>query len=49
MRVPLVFICAVLLRGGVFGAWIAESGFILALGLALVLRFRAGHWRTVEL
>jgi MATE family multidrug resistance protein len=49
LRLPLVYVAAVVLEGGVLGAWIAELGFVLALCGAFVFRFRAGHWRTMEI
>jgi MATE family multidrug resistance protein len=49
VRIPLVWTAAIWMGGGVFGAWLGELGFILCLGLALILRFRAGHWRTMKL
>jgi MATE family multidrug resistance protein len=49
VRIPLVWTAAIWMGGGVFGAWLGELGFILILGLAFVLRFRAGHWRTIRL
>jgi MATE family multidrug resistance protein len=49
LRIPLVWTAAIWLEGGVFGAWLGELGYILALGIALVLRFRAGHWRTMRI
>jgi MATE family multidrug resistance protein len=49
LRLPLVWLGAIVLDGGVFGAWIAELGFVSVLCVAFVLRFRAGHWRTIEI
>jgi len=49
LRLPAVYLFAIWLEGGVFGAWLGELVFISALGIALVLRFRAGHWRTVRI
>jgi len=46
VRLPAVYVAAIWLEGGVFGAWIGELVYISALGLAQILRFRAGHWRT---
>ncbi|MGH7336626.1 MAG: MATE family efflux transporter, partial [Myxococcota bacterium] len=48
-RLPFVWALAVWLEGGVFGAWLGELGYITLLGLAFVLRFRAGKWKTVRL
>jgi MATE family multidrug resistance protein len=47
-RLPLVWIFAVWWNGGVFGAWIGELGYITLLGLAFVLRFRRGRWKTMQ-
>jgi Na+-driven multidrug efflux pump len=47
-RLPLVWLFAIRLDGGVFGAWLGELGYITLLGLALVLRFRAGKWKTMR-
>jgi putative MATE family efflux protein len=48
-RLPAVYIGAVWLQGGVFGAWVGELSYVFVLGMALVLRFRAGHWRSVRI
>jgi len=47
-RLPFVWVLAVWLEGGVFGAWIGELGYITLLGLAFVLRFRSGVWKTMQ-
>jgi MATE family multidrug resistance protein len=47
-RLPFVWTLAVWLEGGVFGAWVGELGYIALLGLAFVLRFRAGKWQTMR-
>ena len=49
LRLPLVWLCAVTLDGGVIGAWIGELGYVLALAAAFLLRFRAGAWRKVRI
>jgi MATE family multidrug resistance protein len=49
LRLPVVYVAAIALEGGVFGAWVGELVYLVVLGLALVLRFRAGHWRTVRI
>jgi MATE family multidrug resistance protein len=49
LRLPLVYVLASLLKGGVFGAWAGELVYLTVLTLALALRFRAGHWRTVHI
>ncbi len=49
LRLPAVYVAAIWLQGGVFGAWIGELVYVLVLSLAFVLRFRAGHWRTMRI
>jgi MATE family multidrug resistance protein len=49
LRLGAVVTFAIYLHGGVFGAWLGELVYVFALGLAWVLRFRAGHWRTVRI
>jgi len=49
LRLPVVYVAAIWLEGGVFGAWVGELIYVLVLSLAFVLRFRAGHWRTVRI
>jgi MATE family multidrug resistance protein len=49
LRLPAVYVAAIWLQGGVFGAWIGELIYVLVLSLAFVLRFRAGHWRSVRI
>jgi MATE family multidrug resistance protein len=49
VRIPLVWTAAIWLEGGVFGAWVGELGFVLTLAGSFILRFRAGHWRTMKL
>jgi len=49
LRLSAVVTFAVWLRGGVFGAWVGELCYVLALGVAWILRFRAGHWRNVHI
>jgi multidrug resistance protein, MATE family len=49
VRLPLAWLFAVTLGGGVVGAWYAEFIFILALSSSLLLRFRSGAWRHVRI
>ncbi len=49
LRLPAVYVAAIWLQGGVFGAWIGELVFLFVLSLSFVLRFRAGHWRNVRI
>jgi MATE family multidrug resistance protein len=47
-RLPFVWTLAIWLQGGVFGAWVGELAYITLLGLAFVLRFRGGKWKTMR-
>ena len=47
-RLPFVWLLAIHLEGGVFGAWLGELAYIALLGIAFVLRFRAGKWKTMQ-
>jgi MATE family multidrug resistance protein len=49
LRLPAVYVAAIWLEGGVFGAWVGELVYVFVLSLSFVLRFRAGHWRTVRI
>jgi MATE family, multidrug efflux pump len=49
LRLAAVCTFAIWLGGGVFGAWLGELCYVFALGIAWILRFRAGHWRTVRI
>ena len=49
LRLPAVYLAAVVLDGGVYGAWIGELTFVCALAAALLSRFRSGHWRSVKI
>ena len=48
-RLPLVYLCAVVLNGGLMGAWIGELGFITALSSCNFFRFRSGAWRSIRI
>jgi MATE family multidrug resistance protein len=49
VRLPLAWLFAVTLGGGVVGAWYAEFVFVLSLTAALVGRFRGGAGREVRI
>ena len=49
LRLAAVATFAIYFQGGVFGAWCGELVYVFSLGIAWVLRFRAGHWRTVAI
>jgi MATE family multidrug resistance protein len=47
VRLPLVWLFAYTLGGGVVGAWYAEFAFIVSLAAALLWRFRSRAWEDV--
>jgi MATE family multidrug resistance protein len=49
LRLPLVWLFAFVLEGGVVGAWYAEFGFVLALAAVLGWRLRSGAWKAVRI
>lgn len=49
VRLPVVYVAAIVLEGGVFGAWVGELVYLVALTLAFVLRFQAGVWRNLRI
>ncbi|MBI4517408.1 MAG: MATE family efflux transporter [Deltaproteobacteria bacterium] len=49
VRLPLVYLIAVVLGGGVVGAWFGELGYVTVLGSTWLLRFRAGAWRAIRI
>ncbi|MFQ5699723.1 MAG: MATE family efflux transporter [Myxococcota bacterium] len=49
VRLPLLWLIAIHLDGGVMGAWIAELFLVGSLAGAFVLRFRGGRWKTLTL
>jgi len=49
LRLPLVYTTAILLHGGVLGAWMGELGYVAALGGVWLGRFRNGTWRTIRI
>jgi MATE family multidrug resistance protein len=49
VRLPLVWLFAFALGGGVVGAWYAEFAFIALLAAALVVRFRSGAWMEMRI
>jgi MATE family multidrug resistance protein len=47
LRLPLAWLFAVTLGGGVVGAWYAEFTYVLSLAALFSWRFRSGAWRSV--
>jgi MATE family multidrug resistance protein len=48
VRLPVVYVAAIVLRGGVFGAWAGELVYLITLVGAFTLRFHRGEWRSVR-
>jgi MATE family multidrug resistance protein len=49
LRLPLVYLIAVVLERGVLGAWMGELGYVAVLGSTWLLRFRHGAWRAIRI
>ena len=49
MFIPLTWLFAFPLEGGVRGAWVAALIYLFALGVAYFVRFRSGKWKTISL
>jgi len=49
VRLPLVYTVAVVLQGGVTGAWLGELGYVVVLSSTWLARFRGGVWRTIRI
>ena len=47
LLLPSYLLC-VLLGAGVYTAWTAASAYVVALGVLMYRRFRAGHWKTLR-
>ena len=48
MFLPLAWLLAFPLNGGVRGAWIGAMIYLLGLGVVYFLRFRTGRWKTIQ-
>jgi MATE family multidrug resistance protein len=49
IRLPVVYLVAVVLGRGVVGAWLGELGYVAVLSSVWLLRFRSGAWRTIRI
>jgi len=49
VRLPLVYLVAIVLRGGVTGAWLGELGYVAVLGATWLGRFHSGVWREIRI
>ncbi len=47
--VPLAWLLGVTLGWGQTGIWLAAVSYIIALAIAMVLKFRLGGWKTIKL
>jgi putative MATE family efflux protein len=47
VRLPAAYLVAVALQHGVLGAWSVELAYVTVLGGVMLLRIRAGHWKTI--
>lgn len=45
---PLAYLFAFPLGGGVRGAWVGAMAYLVALALAYLLRFRSGRWKNLK-
>jgi putative MATE family efflux protein len=46
---PLAFLFGVVLGGGLIGAWLGGSGYVLLLSIALARRWRSGAWKEMAI
>ncbi len=46
---PLVWVLAFVLEGGIYGAWMGALVYLVIFAAIVFLRFRSGHWRQVHL
>lgn len=49
MFIPLVWLLIFPLQMGIWGAWLAALIYLGGLAILYFFRFRAGHWKTIEL
>jgi len=48
VRLPLAYLFALVLGGGLLGAWAAMALDMVMRGVLNFLRFRAGRWKTLQ-
>lgn len=48
IRLPLAYVCGVVLDGGLFGAWIGMCADMLVRGTLVAARFLSGKWTTIR-
>ncbi|MBD3182744.1 MATE family efflux transporter [Candidatus Poribacteria bacterium] len=47
--IPLALLLGVVLKGGVVGAWIGATIYIIIYGITAFLRFRRGKWQSIKI
>ena len=47
--IPLVWVLIFPLETGVWGAWLGALLYLGGLAAIYVIRFRSGHWKSIEL
>jgi hypothetical protein len=41
------YVACIRLGGGVYTAWTTASAYVVFLGILMLRRFRAGHWKSL--
>ena len=49
VRLPVVYMVAIVLGRGVVGAWVGELGYVTVLSSTWLSRFRSGAWRAIRI
>jgi MATE family multidrug resistance protein len=49
VQLPLAYLLGVTLAGGLTGAWLGATLYVMLLSFALVWRFRSGAWEKIEI
>ena len=47
--VPLAYLGGFVLKGGVVGAWVGATIYIISLALVFYMRFRSGKWKKIKI
>jgi len=48
VRVPVAYLCGIVLEGGLFGAWIGMCADVTLRAILVAVRFHRGGWARVE-
>ena len=46
---PLAYLLAIRLDVGLMGVWLAATIYVVFAAVAMTLKFRAGHWKTIKI